>query len=112
MDHFLRSGIVVPAIVTIVVLPLYAWLLVKYNHRSVHDLKSKTIRLSAGTLLGALSLGAYYYIKCRCVPIESITRVVLIFLYSVVVLDIWILIFRHRNSSPGDRRLTENTAKH
>ena len=112
MNHFSWSGIVIPVIVTIVVLPLYAWLLVKYNHRSIYDLKSKTIRLSAGALLGALSLGAYYYIKCRCVPIESITRVVLMFLYFVVVLGIWILIFRHRNSSQGDRRLTENTVKH
>ena len=112
MNYFLQSNIAVPAVVTIVILPLYAWLLVKYHHRSIYALKAKAIRLSAGALIGVLLLITYYYIKCRCVPVKSITRVVLIFLYYIAVLDIWILIFRHRDSSPEERRLPETTANH
>jgi len=112
MTQVMQSGFFICIIATFIIMPLYAWLLVKYKHRSIYDWKQKTIRMSLGVLIGAALLIAYYLIEQRGIPIKNITKIVVIFLYFLFILDIWLLVIKRWRLPPENDNKVDDVPIH
>ena len=95
MTRLLQNDLFVSFVGAFAIMPLFAWLLVRYKQETVHRYKSRATRVLLGAVAGTVAIMASSVVTGHGTNLRHSLAILSAFTYFSLVLMAWLWIIEH-----------------